>query len=127
MSGLMFESVHAESDCKDCKIQETLDLILIELRALKREKLPADTEQIRELLAAIYEIFEDDEFTAFCIFLECDNNPELRAAVSQCLKSKLTIRALSLILSKSVGRHGQYNLEKCDKTRIGRYYKVVME
>lgn len=129
MSSTTLENVQAESDCRNCKIQETLNTIIAEIRELRRERLPADPEKIRELLAAIYEIFEDAEFTAFDIFLECDGNNALRAAVSLCLKStgKLTIRRLSIVLSKSVGRHGQYSLEKCDKTRIGRYYKIVME
>ena len=117
----------ANESCHDCaEIKETLTLILAELQALRLEKLPASPEKIEELLTAIFEIFQDDEFSAFCIFLECDADAALRAAVSVCLKGKLTIRSLSLILSKSVGRHGSYVLERGEKTREGRYYKIIV-
>lgn len=123
------EDCHCDVSGQLAEIRGMLNDLTTQIQSMRRERLPASPEKIRELLASICEIFQDDEFTAFDVFLEFDDDKALTAVVSKCLKGtgKLTIRRLSLVLSKSVGRYGQYNLKRCDKTRLGRYYKVVME
>ncbi|HBO83447.1 MAG TPA: hypothetical protein DD641_00325 [Deltaproteobacteria bacterium] len=110
-------------------MQTRLDLILREVRALRLERLPADPELIEILLATIYAIFDDDEFTSFFIFDECSGNNKnsvrLRAVISGCLRGELTIRRLSFFLSKICGNYGVYTLIYCGKQREGHYYKVT--
>lgn len=112
------------------EIQGLLHILIAEVRELRRERLPADEKDIRSLLVQIYDLFGSESWTSLWIFDQAaDDDPaskRLRAAMSQCLKGKLTIRRLSFFLSKSVGRYGQYYLERCGRSRIGQSYKITV-
>ena len=114
-------------NCLDIKV--TLSILLNEVRALRRERLPASPEKIEGLLAAIYTIFQDDGTTAFFIFDECSENnknaTQLRSSISACLKGNLSIRRLSFFLSRICGTYGLYTLEHCGKQREGYYFRVT--
>ena len=107
--------INEAATCHDCTIQETLDLILSEVRALRLERLPASPELIETLLAAIYVIYADAEFTAAWVLETCtdsDNDAlKLRESIKAVIGTAPTINRLSRILRKVTGTYDVYKLE----------------
>lgn len=116
--------------CHDCvENKKLLNLILAEVRALRRYRTGADEADVEALLHEIHKLFGSEEWAAVWIFDQAaDDDPgskRLRAAMSQCLKGKLTIRRLSSFLSRAVGLYGGLNLESCGRSRNGQKFRIV--
>ena len=96
-------------------IQTQLDLLLAEVRGLRSERLPASPEKIENLLAALFIIFNDAQFTAAWILETCtdsDNDAlKLRESIKAVIGTAPTINRLSRILRKVTGTYDVYKLE----------------
>ena len=97
-------------------MQGQLDTILSELHALRRERLPSSPELIENLLAALFVIFNDAEFTSAWVLETCiENDPDaaklLQSITAAIEGTRPSIKKLSRFLNKTMGAHGGYRLE----------------
>ena len=102
--------------CHHCEeIKGQLDLILSEIRALKRERLPASPEKIEGFLSAIYVFYPDRPFTsAWLLEYAVDPDPDsvtLCETITGVIGRKATVNRLSRFLRRSVGTYGNLKLE----------------
>lgn len=123
------ETVPSEGECQNCKIQETLDTILAELRVMRREKLPATSEKIETLLQALYIIFADAPFTAAWALEESIGKDGDSKKLLQAIKNVLpqpTVKRLSTFLQRSSGTFNNYKLQIVDPhSRAGAMFRVI--
>src|SRR3990170_1820336 len=108
--------INEAATCHDCTIQETLDLILSEVKALRRECMPASPELIESLLASLYKIYPDVEFTAVWILETCVEGDMDANILLQSIKAVMTgavpgSKKLSRFLGKVTGIFGGYRLD----------------
>lgn len=120
------EIIQAESGCKNCNIQETLNIILSEVKALRLERLPASEEQLLMLLPAIFEIFRDVPFTAAWLLEEALDDPAILKIIQDLLPEP-TVKRLSGLLKRSIGTYGEFTLSIVNKhSRDGILFLVTL-
>src|SRR3990172_5068173 len=111
-------------------MQGQLDTILSELQALRLERLPASPELIESLLASLYKIYPDVEFTAVWILETCVEGDMDANILLQSIKGVMTgavpgSKNLSRFLGKVTGIFGGYRLDISNPhTRDGATFRV---
>ena len=127
-NNMMLQVTERETDLAE--IKDLLNVLLSELRALRRDKLPGDPEKIEALLAALYKIYTDAEFTAAWILETCLENDPDATRLLQSIKAAMTgavpgSKKLSRFLGKVTGIFCGYRLDISNPhTRDGATFKI---
>ncbi len=120
---LPIEADHTHTEFSE--LRGLLETVLKEVHALRREQLPATEEQIRIMLSAIYQNFEEDPWTAAMLLEDALQVPSLLRPILSFIGAKPTVQRMSRYLRKSTGRYGEFELHLIDPhSRYGMTFSV---
>lgn len=111
----MIEIPETSKDSQLEEIKDLLHILISEIQELRKERLPASPENIEVMLAALFVIFSNSEFTAAWILeTSLDNDPDavrLLRAISETIGKRPTVQRLSRFLKQVIGTYNDYRLE----------------
>lgn len=111
------------------EIKKLLHLVLREMKELKRQRLPADPEDIEALLSALFVTFRDVPFTSAWALAESIEDDKDSKALLHAIENIIpspTIRRLSTLLKRVTGTYTSYKLQLTDNhSRAGAMFRVT--
>ena len=111
-------------------LRHLLRQLAVEIRILRRERLPASDEVLQSLLHAIHSVYGDTPVTASWLFEAATEKDSDSVHLYQCLVQvagqKPTVSRLSRLLRQSVGTFGEWRLTLTQEhSRAGNLFSVT--